>query len=131
VHDAARPLVPAGLVEAVVAAVRAGADAAVPGLPMADTVKSVDTDGWVVATLARDGLRSVQTPQAFRWAALAAAHARAGSGSAPEATDDAALVEAAGGRVRVVAGDPLALKVTTPTDLRLAEALLSGAAHGR
>lgn len=130
VHDAARPLVPAGLVRAVVAAVRDGADAAVPGLAVTDTVKSVDAAGWVVRTLARDTLRAVQTPQAFRRAALASAHERARRAGGPESTDDAALVEADGGRVRVVPGDPRAIKVTTPADLRVAQALLAGDDHG-
>ncbi len=100
VHDAARPLAPPALFEAVIEAVRAGADAAVPGLPISDTVKRVDGD-HVVETIARDSLVTVQTPQAFRTDALRAAHTAGG-----EATDDAALVEAAGGRVVVVPGDP-------------------------
>ena len=121
VHDAARPLAPPALFEAVIGAVRAGADAAVPGLPIPDTVKRVHDD-HVVETIARDGLRAVQTPQAFRSDALRAAHTAGG-----EATDDAALVEAAGGRVVVVPGDPRNLKITTPDDLTLAAALLAPA----
>jgi 2-C-methyl-D-erythritol 4-phosphate cytidylyltransferase len=120
VHDAARPLASPALFEAVIGAVRAGADAAVPGLPIPDTVKRVDGD-HVVETISRDGLRAVQTPQAFRTDALRAAHAAGG-----EATDDAALVEAAGGRVVIVPGDPRNLKITTPADLVLAAALLAG-----
>lgn len=117
VHDAARPLAPVALFEAVIAAVSAGADAAVPGLPVTDTVKEVDGDR-VVATLPRERLVLVQTPQAFRASALRAAHA-----AGADATDDAALVEAAGGHVVVVPGDPAAAKVTTPEDLvRLAGA---------
>jgi 2-C-methyl-D-erythritol 4-phosphate cytidylyltransferase len=111
VHDAARPLAPAALFQAVVDAVRAGADAAVPALPVVDTLKQVD-GGRVVATVDRDGLVAVQTPQAFRAAALRAAHAAGGV-----ASDDAALVEAAGGSVVVVPGDPSNLKLTTPEDL--------------
>ncbi len=121
VHDAARPLAPPALFEAVIGAVRAGADAAVPGLAIPDTVKRVDND-HVVETVARDGLRAVQTPQAFRTDVLRAAHTTGG-----EATDDAALVEAAGGRVVIVPGDPRNLKVTTPADLALAAALLTAA----
>ncbi len=123
VHDAARPLAPPALFEAVIGAVRAGADAAVPGLAIPDTVKRVDND-HVVETVARDGLRAVQTPQAFRTDVLRAAHTTGG-----EATDDAALVEAAGGRVVIVPGDPRNLKVTTPADLALAAALLTAASE--
>ncbi|HEX8769880.1 MAG TPA: IspD/TarI family cytidylyltransferase, partial [Acidimicrobiales bacterium] len=108
VHDAARPLAPAWLFESVIAAVRAGADGAVPGVPVADTVKRV-RDGEVEATLERSGLITVQTPQAFRGEILRRAHAGGG-----EASDDAALVEVAGGRVVVVPGDPLNTKVTNP-----------------
>jgi 2-C-methyl-D-erythritol 4-phosphate cytidylyltransferase len=122
VHDAARPLVPAALVEAVVAAVEGGADAVVPGLPVTDTVKAVDDDGAVVATVDRAALRSVQTPQGFRRAVLAAVYAETG---APEATDDATLVERAGGRVLLIPGAPEAFKVTTAQDLLLAEALIA------
>lgn len=123
VHDAARPLVPPSLVDAVAAAVRGGADAVVPGLPVADTVKSVDAADVVAATLDRSVLRSIQTPQGFRRETLAAAHAVADP-TAP-ATDDAGLVEAAGGKVVVVPGDEEAFKVTRPLDLVLAEAVLA------
>ena len=123
VHDAARPLAPKALFDAVIDAVRAGADAAVPGLPISDTVKRVDGD-HVVETIARDELVAVQTPQAFRTDALRAAHTASG-----EATDDAALVEAAGGRVVVVPGDPRNLKITTPADLVVAAALLVAASE--
>ena len=112
VHDAARPFAAPALFEAVVAAVRdGGADGAIPGLALADTVKRM-ADGAVVETLERDGLVAVQTPQAFTAAALRRAHAAAG-----DATDDAALVEAAGGRVVVVPGDPANTKITLRTDL--------------
>jgi len=121
VHDAARPLAPTCLFEAVVRAVAGGADAAVPGLPVPDTIKAVEA-GWVRATVPRDGLVAVQTPQAFRADALRRAHAGGG-----EASDDAALVETGGGRVAVVAGEPLAFKITRPEDLVLARALLGEA----
>ena len=111
VHDAARPFAAPALFEAVVAAVEAGADGAVPGVPLADTVKRV-VGSEVVATLDRDGLVAVQTPQAFAAAALRRAHA-----DGREATDDAALVEAAGGRVVIVPGDPSNTKITLRTDL--------------
>ncbi len=122
VHDAARPLAPSDLVDAVVAAVRAGADAVVPGLPVVDTVKRVDRTDTVVETVDRAALRAVQTPQGFRRAVLEEAHAAAGT---TEATDDAGLVEALGRRVHVVPGHPEAFKVTRPLDLVLAEAVLA------
>jgi 2-C-methyl-D-erythritol 4-phosphate cytidylyltransferase len=111
VHDAARPFAAPALFEAVVAAVRDGADGAVPGVPLADTIKRV-ADGRVVATLDRSELVAVQTPQAFAAAALRRAHAAGG-----EATDDAALVEAASGVVAVVPGDPANTKITRRADL--------------
>jgi 2-C-methyl-D-erythritol 4-phosphate cytidylyltransferase len=118
VHDAARPLASRRLFDAVVRAVRAGADAAVPGVPVADTLKRVDGT-HVVETVDRAGLVAVQTPQAFRADALRAAHATGG-----DATDDAALVEAAGGVVVVVTGEVTNFKVTEPADLDRATALL-------
>jgi 2-C-methyl-D-erythritol 4-phosphate cytidylyltransferase len=119
VHDAARPLATRALVDTVIAAVQAGADAAVPGIPVADTLKRLVGD-QVVGTVDRQQLVAVQTPQAFRGFVLRAAHAQLG-----QATDDAALVEAARGRVVVVPGDPRNLKITTPDDLLIAAALLS------
>jgi 2-C-methyl-D-erythritol 4-phosphate cytidylyltransferase len=118
VHDAARPLASHELFVRVIAGVRDGADAAVPALPVADTVKRV-RDGVVVETVPRDDLVAVQTPQAFRRDALERAHAAQGVD-----TDDAALVEADGGKVVVVAGDAHNFKVTVPEDLALAQALL-------
>lgn len=116
VHDAARPGASPALFAAVVDAVRAGADGAIPGVALVDTVKRV-RDGVVVETLRRDELVAVQTPQAFTAAVLRAAHA-----TGADATDDAALVEAAGGRVVVVPGEPGNIKLTTPADLeRLCE----------
>jgi 2-C-methyl-D-erythritol 4-phosphate cytidylyltransferase len=111
VHDAARPAASPALFAAVVAAVRAGADGAIPGVAVVDTIKRVEGD-LVVETLDRASLVAVQTPQAFRASVLRSAHAGAG-----DATDDGALVEAAGGRVVVVPGEPENVKVTTPADL--------------
>jgi 2-C-methyl-D-erythritol 4-phosphate cytidylyltransferase len=121
VHDAARPLASRRLFARVIAAVRAGADAAVPGLPVTDTLKRV-RDTQVVETVPRADLVAVQTPQAFRRAALEAAHAHDGV-----ETDDAALVEAAGGNVVVVEGEPRNLKLTRFDDLEVAQALVEGA----
>lgn len=120
VHDAARAWVPVEVVERVVAAVRAGAKAVVPVLPVADTVKRVDVEGQVVATVPREDLRAVQTPQGFPLAVLLELHAR----PAGPQTDDAGLAEAAGLPVTTVAGDARALKVTTPFDLHVAEQVL-------
>ncbi|MGV9825841.1 2-C-methyl-D-erythritol 4-phosphate cytidylyltransferase [Gordonia sp. NPDC003429] len=121
VHDAARPFTPAAVFERVIAAVAAGHRAVVPGLPVADTLKQVGapgTDGAqsVIRTVDREPLRAIQTPQGFTRDALDRAHADA-SGLA---TDDAGLAERCGIAVHVVAGDPLALKITTPWDLRIA-----------
>jgi 2-C-methyl-D-erythritol 4-phosphate cytidylyltransferase len=122
VHDAARPLAGTDLFAAVVTAVRAGDLAgAVPVVPVADTLKRVAGDR-VVATVDRDGLVAVQTPQAFVADALRAAHAGGG-----DATDDAGLLEAAGLVVGTVPGDPRNLKLTRPEDLVLAGTLLTGA----
>jgi 2-C-methyl-D-erythritol 4-phosphate cytidylyltransferase len=122
VHDAARPLASAALFSAVIEAVTTdGADGAVPGLPVSDTIKVVDGAQKVTATLDRSALVAVQTPQAFGAAVLRRAHA-----AGAEATDDAALVEALGATVRVVPGEPRNLKITTPADLGTAERLLRG-----
>jgi 2-C-methyl-D-erythritol 4-phosphate cytidylyltransferase len=122
VHDAARPLASVALFAAVLDAVVAGADGAIPGLPLTDTVKQVDSD-VVVATLDRSTLVTVQTPQAFRATALRAAH-----GNGADATDDAALLERAGCRVVVVDGEATNLKITDPSDLEAAEQFLAARA---
>ena len=120
VHDAARPFLPDDVIERVLTVLGEGWDGAVPGLRVADTIKRAGSDGGVVETLERDGLVAVQTPQAF----VAATLKRAFANLTPAATDCAALVEAAGGRVRVVDGDPRLVKVTTAADLELVERLL-------
>jgi 2-C-methyl-D-erythritol 4-phosphate cytidylyltransferase len=158
VHDAARALTPATLVEDVAAAVRGGLPAVIPVLPVIDTVKEVGPDEIVLGTVDRSVLRSVQTPQGFRHNILAAVHntglepqtasvtPHAGvlgqaAGAAPDAagavagaardatgqvshTDDAGMVEKAGVPVTCVPGSELAMKITRPLDLILAEALL-------
>jgi 2-C-methyl-D-erythritol 4-phosphate cytidylyltransferase len=119
VHDAARPLVPPEVVDRIVAALRAGAEGAVPALPLADTVKRVGPDGSVAETLDRGVLRAVQTPQGFPLSVLREALAeRAG-----DATDCASMVERLGRPVVCVEGDERAFKVTTPADLARAEQL--------
>ncbi|MBF6262592.1 2-C-methyl-D-erythritol 4-phosphate cytidylyltransferase [Nocardia farcinica] len=119
VHDAARALTPPALIGRIVGELRAGRRAVVPALPVVDTVKSVDTAGVVTGTPDRAALRAVQTPQGFTADLLRAAYA-----ADVPATDDAGLVERLGEPVHTVAGDPLAFKITTPLDLRLAETLL-------
>jgi 2-C-methyl-D-erythritol 4-phosphate cytidylyltransferase len=121
VHDAARALVPVSVVEAVVAALRGGAQAVVPVLRVADTIKRVDLGGVVLATVPREDLRAVQTPQGFQRSLLERVH-RTAAGSL---TDDAGLVEAAGVTVQTVPGSADAFKVTTPFDLTVAEAVLA------
>jgi 2-C-methyl-D-erythritol 4-phosphate cytidylyltransferase len=118
VHDAARPLAPLSLWLEVIDAVRGGADAAVPSIPVSDTVKQIGSDGRLV-TLDRSALVAVQTPQAFRAEVLRAVHL-----TGADASDDAALVEAAGGKVVLVPAPALNLKITSPLDLVLAEALV-------
>lgn len=124
VHDAARPLLTPELVEATIDALAAhGCDAAIAAAPVTDTVKEA-ADGEVLRTLDRARLWAVQTPQTFRRGALERALAQPDDVLAA-ATDDAALVERAGGTVRVVESPRENLKVTTPLDLRVAEALLA------
>jgi 2-C-methyl-D-erythritol 4-phosphate cytidylyltransferase len=116
VHDAARPFASRQLFEAVINAVSAGADAAIPGLAVTDTIKRVDADNVVVETPSRASLVAVQTPQAFRASILRAAHATGRPGS-EMATDDATLVEMCGGRVVVVPGEHNNRKITHLDDL--------------
>lgn len=122
VHDAARPLLPPDVVPRLLEALGEGFDGAVPGVALADTVKRA-SDGVVAETLPRSELVTVQTPQAFQAGALRSALDRPDDGLVP-ATDCASLVEANGGRVRVVAGDERLLKVTTPADLERVNAWL-------
>jgi 2-C-methyl-D-erythritol 4-phosphate cytidylyltransferase len=119
VHDAARPLVPEDVIERVLTALGEGWDGAVPTLPLADTIKRVEGDR-VVETLAREALVAVQTPQAFVADVIRAALA----GDVSDPTDCSSLVEARGGRVKAVPGDPRLLKVTDEEDLALVESWL-------
>jgi 2-C-methyl-D-erythritol 4-phosphate cytidylyltransferase len=111
VHDAARPVLPEDVVERLMTALNEGWDGVVPALPLGDTVKRVDGDR-IVETVDREGLVAAQTPQAFVWPTL---HDAAAGGN--DATDCASLVEARGGRIKVVPGDTRLLKVTEPADL--------------
>lgn len=119
VHDAARPLLGTDLVRAVVTALDE-ADAAIPAVPIGETIKRVEEDR-VLETLDRSGLWTAQTPQAFRTEILKKAHAGGGDAAV---TDDAQLVEAVGGRVAVVPGHPTNIKITNREDFDLAEAIL-------
>jgi 2-C-methyl-D-erythritol 4-phosphate cytidylyltransferase len=121
IHDAARPLVSADLVRACIAAVESGADGAVAAAPVTDTIKEADRDGRVTRTLDRACLWSIQTPQAFRADVLRRA---LDSDGVADATDDASLVEALGGDVRIVESTARNFKITWPEDLERAEALL-------
>ncbi len=127
VHDAARPLAPVALIEAVADAVRAGAPAVVPGLPVDDTIKRVDAAGRVVETPARESLRAIQTPQGFRRTVLERAHAQSVTLGI---TDDAGLVELLGEPVLVIPGAADAFKITRPEDLARAEGLLAAESAG-
>ena len=129
VHDGSRCLVTPYLIGCVVEAARGGADGVVPAIPVSDTIK-VAREGAVSETLDRANLRAVQTPQAFRLGLLRRLH------EAPEehlltATDDASLVEREGGRVEVVEGDKTNIKLTSPEDLVLAEAILAAREKAR
>ncbi|WP_254873020.1 2-C-methyl-D-erythritol 4-phosphate cytidylyltransferase [Schaalia sp. Marseille-Q2122] len=142
VHDAARCLTPAVMIRRVIDAVERGCEAVIPALAVTDTVKQVASEEelseesaseralesrYVVATPDRSALVSVQTPQGFRWATLQAAHEAGRERAAHEgtaATDDASLVEAMGGRVHVVDGDGMAMKITTSKDLIFIEATM-------
>jgi 2-C-methyl-D-erythritol 4-phosphate cytidylyltransferase len=117
IHDAARPVLAEEVIERVLTALNEGWDGAIPVLPLSDTVKRVESDR-VVETVAREGLALAQTPQAFVAPVLRAAL------SADEATDCSALVEARGGRIKAVPGDPRLIKVTEPVDLEAVEHFL-------
>ena len=120
VHDAARPFASEHLYKAVISAVVSGADGAIPGLAVTDTIKRVNESGTVLDTPERASLVAVQTPQAFRAAVLRKAHE-----SGEEGTDDASLVERAGGKVVVVNGEAINKKITTPEDLEWARATVA------
>ena len=131
VHDAARPLVTRELVERCLTALRGGRDdGVIAAAPVADTIKETDADGRVLRTLDRSVLWTVQTPQVFPAAVLRSA-LEVDDATLAAATDDASLVEAAGGTIAVVEAPRENLKVTTASDLRLAEALLTARVPAR
>jgi len=122
VHDVARPFVPAEVISRVLAALAEGADGVVPVMPVTDTLRECGADGAIGAPVDRSGLVGVQTPQGFRRDVLERAHHGA---TTTDATDDAVLVEALGGRLVPVPGSDLAFKITHPVDLHVAEAILA------
>jgi 2-C-methyl-D-erythritol 4-phosphate cytidylyltransferase len=121
IHDGVRPFVTAELASRVIAGIE-GYDACIPGLAVSNTLKEVDGD-LVVKTVPRSRLYAVQTPQCFRAEVILRAHAEASARGFLEATDDSALVEDLGGRVRIVEGDPYNMKITVPEDIVIAEAI--------
>lgn len=121
IHDATRPLVPADLVDAVVRAVQAGADAVVPAVPVADTVKETDPAGRVLRTVDRSTLRTAQAPRGFRRDVLCKAYA---SRTAADDADELGLVQQVGGSVVIIPGAEEAILVARPSDLALAEVFL-------
>ncbi|MBU6299409.1 MAG: bifunctional 2-C-methyl-D-erythritol 4-phosphate cytidylyltransferase/2-C-methyl-D-erythritol 2,4-cyclodiphosphate synthase [Alphaproteobacteria bacterium] len=120
IHDAARPLVSRALIDGVIGALEAGADAAVPLLPVADTLRKQENGKWI--TVPRAGLLRAQTPQGFRYAAILKAHR---DRAAHDVTDDMALAELAGLKIVAVPGEETNIKVTNPEDFAVAESLLS------
>jgi len=126
VHDAARALATTRLAQEVLAQLESGEKAVIPGLELVDTVKVVDASGYVVATPDRKELRRVQTPQGFSRQLLVDAHA-----SHSDATDDGALVESLGVKVKIIQGEERAIKITTPTDLAIALSYLGSALEFR
>jgi 2-C-methyl-D-erythritol 4-phosphate cytidylyltransferase/2-C-methyl-D-erythritol 2,4-cyclodiphosphate synthase len=126
VHDAARALASTTLAFSIIEELRKGEVAVIPGLPEVDTVKVVDGEGFVVSTPERASLRKVQTPQGFLYSVLSSAHE-----VVADATDDAVLVANAGHKVRIIAGEERALKITTPADLATAMTFIGEAGNFR
>ncbi len=124
VHDAARPFVSAGVIDRTIAGLDT-ADGVLAAVAVVDTLKRVDESGRIVETVSRERAHAAQTPQGFRWAAIAAAHVRAAAEGRDDFTDDAAVAEWAGLAVRVVEGDAANVKLTTNDDFAAAEARMS------
>ncbi|MBI5664130.1 MAG: 2-C-methyl-D-erythritol 4-phosphate cytidylyltransferase [Nitrospirae bacterium] len=122
IHDGVRPFVPEGMVDKLMEGIK-DVDGVIPGVPVKDTIKEIDGGGIVVSTLDREKVRAVQTPQFFSFTAIKMAYDKAYE-EGFYATDDAALMERTGGRVRIITGSPFNIKVTTPEDLKMVEYLL-------
>jgi 2-C-methyl-D-erythritol 4-phosphate cytidylyltransferase len=115
IHDGARPLVSPELIERLLQEIE-DVDGVIPGIPVRDTLKQVDSQGYVLSTVRREDFWSIQTPQVFRCQLIKKAYEKAYENGF-YGTDDAALVERIGGKVKVIPGDPLNIKVTTPEDM--------------
>ncbi len=122
VHDAARPGLTATMVAALIETIRSGAAAAAPALAVADTLRRADAEGWALQDVDRNGLMRVQTPQAFAAEVLRSAYAAVAPGA--QFSDDVALVQSRGARARMIAGDPLLMKLTYPEDFAVLERLM-------
>ena len=122
IHDGVRPVIPEGTIANLVRGLT-GVDGVIPGRPSKETLKEVDNDSLVVSTLNRQKIRAVQTPQLFRYALIRKAYDLAYK-KGLYATDDAALVEAMGGKIRVIPGSPYNIKVTVPEDMDMVEFFL-------
>jgi 2-C-methyl-D-erythritol 4-phosphate cytidylyltransferase len=123
IHDGVRPFIPEGLIEKLIEELK-NYDGAIPGFPVKETLKEAALDGIVISTVERERFWTVQTPQAFYFDTIKKAY-DAASTKGFYATDDAALVERLGGRVKIVTGSPLNIKVTTPEDMEMVEYLLA------
>lgn len=122
IHDGARPIIPKGIIIKLLKGIN-GVDGAAPGIPSKDTLKEVSADGIVVSTKKRDHIRAIQTPQVFPYRVIKKAYETAYA-EGYYATDDAALVERIGGKIRIIEGSPLNIKVTTMEDLEMVEYIL-------
>lgn len=122
VHDGVRPFIPEGIIERLAEELE-GVDCVIPGVPVKDTIKEIDSNSIVVSTLNREKIRAVQTPQIFSFRVIKNAYDKAFLDGI-YATDDAALVERTGGKVKIISGSPLNIKVTTPEDLEIVKYIL-------
>ena len=123
VHDGARPVIPKGTIHRLITEVE-GVDGAAPGVAAKETLKSVDKDGIITSTVDREMIRAIQTPQIFPFSVLKKAYEKAFEDGF-YGTDDAALVERIGGKIKIIPGSPLNIKVTTPEDLHLVEYIIA------
>ena len=123
VHDGARPVIPKGTIHRLISEVE-GIDGAAPGVPAKETLKSVNKDGIITSTVDRETIRAIQTPQIFPFSVLKKAYEKAFADGF-YGTDDAALVERIGGKIKIIPGSPLNIKVTTPEDLHLVEYIIA------
>ncbi len=129
VHDGVRPFIRPGLIERLIKGIR-GVDGVIPGLPVNETLKKADSKGFVLSTVNRNEYMTIQTPQVFRLGAIRNAYDKAYKDGF-NATDDASVVERAGGRIRIIEGDPLNIKVTTPEDMEIVKCVLKKKRPGR